>query len=104
MRRIGSYHRPETLEAALALAAEHGDDAAFLAGGQSLVNRMKRREVPPALTVIDLGDLPGLSGVETSGTDMHVSALTTHADVAASPTLADVLPSFSAVAARIGDV
>jgi carbon-monoxide dehydrogenase medium subunit len=104
MRRIGAYHRPETLEAALDLAAEHGDEAVFLAGGQSLVNRMKQREVPAGLTVVDVGELSELSGVETAGTDVLVGALTTHADVAASPTLADVLPLFPEVASRIGDV
>ena len=34
------YHRPETIDEALALLAGHGDEAKVLAGGQSLIPLM----------------------------------------------------------------
>ena len=42
------YHRPESLEEALSLLAEHGDEAKVLAGGQSLIPLMKLRFAAPA--------------------------------------------------------
>ena len=43
------YAAPPSLAAALALKAEHGDEAKFLAGGQSLVPAMNFRLVQAAL-------------------------------------------------------
>jgi len=54
------YAAPATLAAALALKAEHGDEAKFLAGGQSLVPAMNFRLVQAALLV----DLNGLAELD----------------------------------------
>jgi len=56
------YAAPDTLAAALALKAEHGDDAKFLAGGQSLIPAMNFRLVQAAL-LVDLNRLPGLDTI-----------------------------------------
>jgi len=53
------YAAPASLAAALALKAEHGDEAKFLAGGQSLVPAMNFRLVQAAL-LIDLNGLAEL--------------------------------------------
>lgn len=45
------WRAPETVAAALALKAEHGDAARFLAGGQSLVPAMNFRVAQPAVLV-----------------------------------------------------
>ena len=42
------YFAPRSLEEALALLAEHGDEAKILAGGQSLVPAMNFRLAQPA--------------------------------------------------------
>ena len=57
------YDAPETLDEALALLAEHGDDAKILAGGQSLVPLLNFRLVRPA-RLIDLNRVAGLDGME----------------------------------------
>ncbi|HEX2208444.1 MAG TPA: xanthine dehydrogenase family protein subunit M [Longimicrobium sp.] len=62
------YHRPDSVDQALALLAEHGYDAKLLAGGQSLVPAMNFRLATPA-ALIDLNRIPGLDGIsETDGT------------------------------------
>jgi carbon-monoxide dehydrogenase medium subunit len=77
------YARPDTLAAALdALAAE---DAVPLAGGHDLIPMLKARERSPG-TVVDLGDIDELRGVERvvgEGGEEHLSigALTTDADL-----------------------
>jgi CO/xanthine dehydrogenase FAD-binding subunit len=60
------YAAPETIDEALALLAEHGDDATVLAGGQSLVPLLNFRLVRPAL-VVDLNRIAELDYVHENG-------------------------------------
>lgn len=53
------YCRPATLEEALELLAEHGDEAKVLAGGQSLIPLMAMRLARPAV-LIDIAEIPEL--------------------------------------------
>ena len=59
------YHRPKTIEEALALYAE-SDDASYLAGGHTLIPAMKNRLTAPA-DLIDLRAIPDPHG--SVGTD-----------------------------------
>ena len=52
------YHRPSTLDEALALLTEHGEDAKVLAGGQSLIPLMKLRFAAPG-HLIDVNRIAG---------------------------------------------
>jgi carbon-monoxide dehydrogenase medium subunit len=58
-----TYHRPGTLDDALALLRAHGDEAKVLAGGQSLVPLLALRLASPA-HLVDLAGIPGLGSVE----------------------------------------
>jgi carbon-monoxide dehydrogenase medium subunit len=58
------YHRPETLDGALDLFAEAGDDAKALAGGQSLVPAMNFRLARPEV-LVDLNAIAALAYVRT---------------------------------------
>ena len=70
------YVAAESLEHALALKAEQGDDAKFLAGGQSLVPAMNFRLAQPAM-LIDLNGLRNLDYVRAEGT-LRIGALARH--------------------------
>ncbi|HVS62112.1 MAG TPA: xanthine dehydrogenase family protein subunit M [Thermoanaerobaculia bacterium] len=59
------YRCPETLEEALSLLAEHGDEARPLAGGQSLVPAMSFRLARPAV-LVDLNRIEELAFVESA--------------------------------------
>jgi CO/xanthine dehydrogenase FAD-binding subunit len=92
------YLRPATLEEALAAKRQHGDDARFLAGGQSLVPAMNFRMAQP-LILIDLNGISELATVEQSagrvsiGAMMRYGRLERHAGLlAALPILRDTLP------------
>ena len=50
------YYRPQSLDEALALLAEHGGDAKPLAGGQSLIPAMNFRLATPSV-LVDLNEL-----------------------------------------------
>jgi carbon-monoxide dehydrogenase medium subunit len=70
------YVAAESLAHALAVKAEQGDDAKFLAGGQSLVPAMNFRLAQPAM-LIDLNGLRDLDFVRTDG-PLRIGALARH--------------------------
>jgi len=67
------YHAPATVGEALALLAE-GNGTYALAGGQSLVQLMKFRQVKPT-TLVDLNGVAGLDVLEERDGELHVGAL-----------------------------
>ena len=73
------YFRPGTLEEALVVLAESGDDAKVLAGGQSLVPAMNMRLVRPAV-VVDLNHVDGLDTVSDETGSLSVQALVRQSD------------------------
>jgi aerobic carbon-monoxide dehydrogenase medium subunit len=99
-----AYQRPASIEEALAII---GSDpgAKLLAGGQSLLPLLKLR-LGSAETLVDIGRLPGLRGVrQLDDGRLAIGALTTYADLLASPAaqyglLGDALPEIGDVQVR----
>ncbi len=87
---------------AIALLAEHGDDAKLLAGGHSLLPMMKLRLATPAV-LIDIGRVDELSGITADGDDLVIGATTRHAELAASPLVREQAPLLAHAAAQVGD-
>ena len=94
-----TYHRPDTLDDALALLAEHGDDAKILAGGQSLIPLMGLRMGRPE-HVVDIGRIPGLANITVDDAGMvtlgalvrHEQANTSELVAAHAPLIAETMP------------
>jgi carbon-monoxide dehydrogenase medium subunit len=97
-----AYYRARDIADALALGAAHGDEAKFLAGGQSLVSMMKLRLATPAV-LIDLNDIAAMQSLGRRGDSIRIGALVTHALVAESPLVEAVLPALHDAAGVIGD-
>ena len=95
------YHRPESLDAALALLAEHGDDAKVLAGGQSLLPTMALRLGPPE-QLIDIGRVPGLDSIDVADGAVTIGALVRHATAAGSADVADNAPLIAQAMPLVG--
>jgi CO/xanthine dehydrogenase FAD-binding subunit len=93
------YVAASSLEHALSLKAEHGDEARFLAGGQSLIPTMNFRLARPSV-LIDINGLKDLAGVDRSDKGgARVGALTRYRDLErnsdflkACPLFAEALP------------
>lgn len=96
------YHRPQTIEEALSLLKEFGDDAKLMAGGHSLIPSMKLRLLEPQ-HLIDLGGIAVLKGIQISGDTIRVAAATTHYEVESSAEAKATLPLLSEVAGQIAD-
>ncbi len=91
------YIRAETVEEALAALAEYGDEAAILAGGQSLVPMLAMRLARPAV-VIDIGSLAGLDHVARDDRAVSVGALVRHRRMELDAEIARALPVFAEAA------
>ena len=86
------YERAESVENAVALLAEHGDEAKVLAGGQSLVPALNMRLLRPSV-VVDIERVRGLDGVREENGSLVVRAMVRQADARlAHPLLAEALP------------
>jgi carbon-monoxide dehydrogenase medium subunit len=91
------YAAPDSLEEAIRLLGEGGEDAKLLAGGHSLLPLMKLRLAAPTL-LVDLRKVPGLSGVERQNGGFRVGAMTRHAELAANGDLGVVAVAAGSIA------
>ena len=96
------YHRASSVDEAVALLAEHGDDAKLLAGGHSLLPLMRLRLAVPGV-LVDIGRVEGLAGIDVADGQVRIGALARHHDVATSAAVREALPLQSEVAGQIGD-
>jgi aerobic carbon-monoxide dehydrogenase medium subunit len=74
------YEAPESLEEAVRMLHESGEDAKALAGGHSLLPLMKVRLAAPTL-LVDLRRIPGLHGLQRHDGGWRIGAMTRHADL-----------------------
>jgi carbon-monoxide dehydrogenase medium subunit len=95
------YIRPADLAAARDAFTDAGD-ARYLAGGQTLIPVMKQRLSQPA-AVVDLAGVADLKGISVDRDQVTISAMTTHAEVAASREVRERIPALANLAGMIGD-
>jgi aerobic carbon-monoxide dehydrogenase medium subunit len=96
------YELATSAEHAIALLAEHGDEAKLLAGGHSLLPLMKYRLAAPAV-VVDIGRLTDLSYIRDDGDVLAIGALTRHRDVETSDLVRSQAGLLSAATSNVGD-
>lgn len=75
-----SYAAPSSIQDAIALLHEHGDDAKILAGGHSLIPMMKLRFAAPT-HLIDINNIPGLSYIKEEDGMLKIGAMTREVEV-----------------------
>jgi 2-furoyl-CoA dehydrogenase FAD binding subunit len=85
------YARPDSVAEALALLAEHGEEARVLAGGQSLMAMLNLRLLEPAV-LVDIARLAELDTIRSVGDKVEVGAAVTQNRLAAWPELRAKLP------------
>ncbi len=74
------YQAPRSLEVALSILKDAGDEGRVLAGGQSLMPMLNMRVADPAV-LVDINRLPDLGRIEEDGDTLRVGALVRHADL-----------------------
>jgi 2-furoyl-CoA dehydrogenase FAD binding subunit len=95
------YARPDTVDEAIALLAEHGDDARILAGGQTLLAMLNLRVVEPAI-LVDITRIPELDVIREADGQIEVGAAVTQNRLMAWPALAQKLPLLAAALPFVG--
>src|SRR6476660_1887473 len=77
-----AYVRPDTVAEALAVLAQHGDDARVIAGGQSLGAMLNMRLVTPKV-VVDINGLPDLAAIKSEAGVIITGAIARQSDALA---------------------
>ncbi len=96
------YRAPTSLDEALAILAERGDEAKVMAGGQSLIPLLKLRFSRPEL-VVDIARIPALNTIKKDDGHVAIGALARHVDVEQSKELAGSAPMMVEAARWIAD-
>jgi carbon-monoxide dehydrogenase medium subunit len=96
------YVRAGSVDEALALLTEHGEDAKLLAGGHSLLPMMKLRLALPTV-LVDVVPIESLRYQRVEGDVLAIGALSTHAQVAGSDLVREQAPILAYSASLVGD-
>jgi 2-furoyl-CoA dehydrogenase FAD binding subunit len=95
------YARCDTVDDALELLGEHGDEARVIAGGQSLMAMLNMRLLKPSI-LVDIAELNDLRYVKESSGFVEIGATATQAEVESWPNLQRQLPLVAAAIPHIG--
>jgi aerobic carbon-monoxide dehydrogenase medium subunit len=96
------YEVAESVDHAIDLLGQHGDEAKLLAGGHSLLPIMKLRLAAPAV-LVDLGRVEELQYVRDEGDHIAIGAMTRHTDVEHGGLLQEQCGLLSYTASLVGD-
>jgi carbon-monoxide dehydrogenase medium subunit len=96
------YEVAESVDHAIDLLGQHGDEAKLLAGGHSLLPIMKLRLAAPAV-LVDLGRVEELQYVRDEGDHIAIGAMTRHTDVEHGELLQEQCGLLSYTASLVGD-
>jgi carbon-monoxide dehydrogenase medium subunit len=94
------FHRPETIDAAIAFARDHGEAARFIAGGTDLIIQINRRRLAPR-HLISLAGL-GLDTITETEAGYVIGAMATHDAVVTYPGFQKQLIALTQASAVIG--
>lgn len=96
------YARATSVDHALQLLAQHGEDARVIAGGHSLIPMMRLRIAAPEC-LIDINDLDELKHIRVDGNEIVIGAMVRHAEVLDSSVLFEHYPIFREAEKVIAD-
>ena len=96
------YHRPGSLDEAIALLARHGDEAKILSGGMSLLPALKLR-LGTFAHLVDIGRIPGLEYIKVEGGVLRIGAMTRQATLERSAEVRERLPMLADAVPLIAD-
>ena len=98
-----TYKKANSLDEALSLLKEHGDNAKLLAGGHSLIPALKLRLNDPEV-LIDVSKIDSLRSIEEKDGNIIIGAMVTHGEIVDSDLIKEKISFFSEGADLIGDV
>ncbi len=97
-----TYHRPTSLDNAVALMARHVDDVSPYAGGTELLLAMKMHFADYE-HLVDLKRIPDLCAIARNGDTLSIGALATHAAIATDAVIQEALPALAGLCGSIAN-
>jgi carbon-monoxide dehydrogenase medium subunit len=97
------FHRPATLDEAVATLASYGEEAKIVAGSTALSILLRQRLIAPR-ALVSIGHLPGLSGIAVEDGVLVLGALVTHRDVEQSTVVREALPVVADTFAKVANI
>ena len=101
--RSFAYARPESLDEATALMSERVPSVRALAGGTDLLAELRDAPDGPD-TIVDIGHLQELKGIEETEAGLRIGSLTTHSEIMRDPLVARHVPAMADAARSMGSV
>ncbi len=95
------YIRVDSVEEAVELLSEYGDDARIIAGGQSLMPMLNMRLARPEV-LIDIARVPELSGIKSNAKALEIGAVTTQGALQERDALSTEIPIVAQALPSIG--
>ena len=96
------YHKPDSIDGALSILTEWGDDARVIAGGHSLIPVMKQR-LTDISHLVDLGGISEIKGISIDGNTVTVGAMTTQHELITNEELGKSVPLIKEASLQIAD-
>ena len=88
-----TFYKPNNIEKAVSLMSDFGDEARVIAGGHSLIPVMKQR-LTDIKHLIDLSGINEIKGIEITGNQISIGAMTTQVELINNEELFKKLESF----------
>lgn len=101
--RAFEYYAPVSLDQAVELLVEHGEEARPLAGGQSLVPLMNLRMASPAV-LVDLNRISSLRYIRRDGDAIALGAMARYVDVQRASLIKELFPILVQATDEVGYV
>ena len=97
------YHAPKSLDEAVEILEQYGEDAHVLAGGTDLIPHMKQRKADPK-HVVNIKGIPELACIKETPEGIHIGALAKLRAIELSPLINEKFPLLSEAARSVGSV
>jgi len=97
------YHAPKSLDEAVEILEQYGEDAHVLAGGTDLIPHMKQRKAEPK-HVVNIKGIPELACIKETPEGIHIGALAKLRAIELSPLINEKFPLLSEAARSVGSV
>lgn len=98
-----AFHRPRSIEEAIGLLTDHGEDARIVAGSTAVTVMLRQRLIAPA-ALVSIGRLPDLADIRRVEGWLEIGALATHRDVERSPVVREAIPVLAETFEKVANV
>ena len=97
-----TFYKPDNIEKAVSLMSDFGDEARVIAGGHSLIPVMKQR-LTDIKHLIDLSGINEIKGIEITGNQISIGAMTTQVELIKNEELFKKAPIIREASLQIAD-